>query len=131
MIDTSNLKPARHSMAPFGIHSLTRQGGITNRGDLPASSSSDNLEDLNSTGGRLPFDKFEHTESTSVNAMVNSAIKPIVPPVSIKPQIALEKPHLPSKPLSSAFNKENVSTGNDAIGMHYPTIFIIIQFATL
>ena len=116
MVDAN--KPARHSMAPFGIHSLTRQGGIgTRAAETTPSLSSDNLEDANLNSGRAPFDKFDTTESTSVNAMVNSSTKPVIPPVSEKPYIPQDKPHIPSKPLSTNFNnKDSGTTGHDAIG---------------
>ena len=108
-------------MAPFGIHSLTRQGGIANRGTettTPPSLSSENVEDFNSTHGRTPFDKFDASESTSVNAMVNSSTKPVIPPVSEKPYIPHDKPHIPSKPLSTNFSMKDSGTAvNDAIGI--------------
>ena len=110
MVDAS--KPARHSMAPFGIHSLTRQGGIGSRGEILPS---DNLEDLKDSS-RTPFNKFEKAESTSVNAMVNSTIKPVIPPAADKPNVPQDKPHIPSKPVSTNFNKD-VGAGNDAIGI--------------
>ena len=111
-------KPARHSMAPFGIHSLNRQGGIgAHAAETTPSLSSDNVEDVNSNSGRAPFTKFDNTESTSVNAMVNSSTKPVIPPVSEKPYIPQDKPHIPSKPLSTNFNnKDSGTTGHDAIG---------------
>ena len=117
MVDAN--KPARHSMAPFGIHSLTRQGGIgqSRAAETIPSLSSDNVEDVNMNSGRALFDKFDTTESTSVNAMVNSSTKPVIPPVSEKPYIPQDKPHIPSKPLSTNFNnKESGAIGHDAIG---------------
>ena len=75
-------------------------------------------EEFNSTSGRTPFDKFEAPESTSVNAMVNSSTKPVIPPVSEKPYIPHDKPHLPSKPLSTNFSMKDSGTAvNDAIGI--------------
>ena len=112
-------KPARHSMAPFGIHSLTRQGRIgSGRGDIPTSSSSDNLVDDGNVTQRPSnlFNKFEQTESTSVNSMVSTSTRPIIPPVSEKPQLPQDKPHIPSKPLSTNFNKTDNGVMNDAIG---------------
>ena len=122
-------KPARHSMAPFGIHSLTRQGGIGNgRGDIPTSSSSDNLAEDGIVTQRPNnlFNKFEQAESTSVNSMVSTSTRPIIPPVSEKPQLPQDKPHIPSKPLSTNFNKSDNGIGNDAIGMQslYYSYFI-------
>ena len=103
-------------MAPFGIHSLNRQGGIGNR-DLPTSSSSDNLEDLTSSGSavRPPINRVENIESTSVNGMINSRTKPIIQPAPEKPHVPLDKPHIPSKPISAAFNKDSGAT-NENIG---------------
>ena len=135
VLDVSNLKTSRHSLAvtscssssskpdigsragitplPFGIHSLNRGSGVGNR-DIPPPSSSENLENLTSTA-RSSLNKFDHTESTSVNAMVNSTTKPVILPISEKPQISLDKPHIPSKPLSATFNKDGVA-GNDTLG---------------
>jgi hypothetical protein len=109
-------------MAPFGIHSLTRQGGIAKGGSTEtttqSSFSSETTEDFNFTPGCTPFDKFEVSESTSVNAMVNSSIRPVIPPVSEKPYIPQDKPHIPSKPLSTNFSiKDSGTAVNDAIGI--------------
>ena len=126
-------KPARHSMAPFGIHSLTRQGGIGSvKGDIPTSSSSDNLVDEGNITQRPNnlFNKFEQTESTSVNSNVSTSIRPIVPPVAEKPQLPQDKPHIPSKPLSTNFNKTDNGVGNDAIGKQsfsYINVFYIFN----
>ena len=116
VVDNTSLKPTRHSMAPFGIHSLNRQGGIGNR-DLPTSSSSDNLEDLttSSSAVRPPINRVENIESTSVNGMINSRTKPIIQPAPEKPHVPLDKPHIPSKPISAAFNKDSGAT-NENIG---------------
>ena len=116
VVDNTSLKPTRHSMAPFGIHSLNRQGGIGNR-DLPTSSSSDNLEDLTSSSSsvRPPINRLENIESTSVNGMINSRTKPILQPAPEKPHVPLDKPHIPSKPISAAFNKDSGAT-NENIG---------------
>ena len=120
-------KPARQSIATFGIHSLTRQGGIgSGRGAIPTSSSSDNLVDDGNVTQRPSnlFNKFEQTESTSVNSMVSTSTRPIIPPVSEKPQLPQDKPHIPSKPLSTNFNKTDNGVVNDAIG----NTFIFVRF---
>ena len=77
------------------------------------------------------FNKFEQTESTSVNSNVSTSIRPIVPPVAEKPQLPQDKPHIPSKPLSTNFNKTDTGVGNDAIGKQsfsYTNVFCNSNF---
>ena len=97
------------------------------RGDIPTSSSSDNLADEGSVPQRPNnlFNKFEQVESTSVNSMVSTSTRPIIPPVSEKPQLPQDKPHIPSKPLSTNFNKSDNGIGNDAIGIKFVIILIL------
>ena len=99
---------------PFGIHSLTRGSGVSNR-DIPAIPSPEK-SDNSASAGRTFLNKLETTESISVNAMVNSTTKPVIQSVSEKPNIPFDKPHIPSKPISATFTKD-MGVGNDATGM--------------
>ena len=68
------------------------------------------------TVGRANFSRFEPAESSSVNAMINAATKPVIPPASEKPHIPVDKPHIPTKPSTTTFSKDG-GLGSEAIGI--------------